>query len=192
MNIYENIGMIGIVNLVYHVFFHSTVSMMIMSMRLQSTTSIIKPFSLNNSDLIFHPFEMNDADHNSPLCKIDLDLCFYNSIDFDLSHCNYYDEDGFIQIINKMNTINQLFSLCHFNIRSMKHNLSQFEIYMKSLELNFCIIALSETWLQDDTCELYCLDGYDLFEKHRTSRQGGGVYSSDTAFHLYSGLTCAI
>ena len=72
---------------------------------------IDKPFSLNNSDLIFHLFEMNDADdHNSPLCEKDPNLCFYNSIDFDLSHCNYYDEDGFIQIINKMSTINQLFS----------------------------------------------------------------------------------
>ena len=136
---------------------------------------IDKPFSFDNSDLIFHSFEMNDTDRNSPLCEIDPELCFYNSIDFDLSHFDYNDEAGFIQIINKMNTSNQLFSLCHFNIRSMKHNSSQFEIYLKSLEFNFYNIALSETLLRDDTRELYRLNGYVHFEKHRTCRQGCGV-----------------
>ena len=55
------------------------------------------PLSLNNSGLIFHPIEMNDTDHNST----DTDLCLYNSKDFDLSHCNKYGEDGFLEIIKR-------------------------------------------------------------------------------------------
>ena len=131
--------------------------------------------SLNSSDLIFHPFEINDIDHNSPLCEIDPDLCFYDSIDFDLSLCNYYCEFSFIEVVSKVTGSSQLFSLCHLNIRSIKQNLSHFEMYLKSLEFTFSFIGLSETWLRDETCELYCLDGYELVEPHRTYKSGGGV-----------------
>ena len=52
-----------------------------------------KLLSLSASNLLFHPFEINDIDQISPLCDIDPDLYFYNSIDFQLLlHCNYYGE----------------------------------------------------------------------------------------------------
>ena len=53
---------------------------------------IDKAATLNDSDLIFHPFEIYDTDHASPLCEIDPDVHFYNSIDTYLSKCNYFDE----------------------------------------------------------------------------------------------------
>ena len=53
-----------------------------------AVNSIDKTATLNDSDIIFHPFEINDTDHISPLCEIDPDLHFYNSIDFHLSKCN--------------------------------------------------------------------------------------------------------
>ena len=49
-----------------------------------AVNSVDKTATLNDSDIIFHPFEINDIDHISPLCEIDPDLHFYNSIDFHL------------------------------------------------------------------------------------------------------------
>ena len=90
--------------------------------------------SLNNSDLVFHPFEMNDR--ISPLSEIDPDLHFYNSIDFHLSRCNYYNEDNFLKLIGKLEKT-WSFSLCHVNIRSVKRNLSDFSLYIRCLNYNF-------------------------------------------------------
>ena len=54
-------------------------------------------FRFIESDLIFHPFELNNSDHSSPLIDIDPDVCFYNSVDFQLSsNCNYHDEMSFL------------------------------------------------------------------------------------------------
>ena len=65
--------------------------------------------------------------------------------------------------------------LCHVNIRSVKRNLSNFSLYIRCLNYNFCVIGITETWLQTDTCDLYMLEGYNFVEKHRESRSGGGV-----------------
>ena len=48
-------------------------------------------------------------------------------------------------------------------------------MYLKSLEFTFSFIGLSETWLRNETCELYCLDGYEHVEQHRTYKSGCGV-----------------
>ena len=128
--------------------------------------------SLNNSDIVFHPFEMNDR--ISPLSEIDPDLHFYNSIDFHLSGCNYYNEDNFLKLMGELEKT-WSFSLCHVNIRSVKRNLSDFSLYIRCLNYNFCVIGITETWLQKDTCDLYMLEGYNFVEKHRESRSGGGV-----------------
>ena len=34
---------------------------------------------------------------------------------------------------------------------------------MKTLDYNFSLIGLSETWLQNQTCDLYDLKGYEFF-----------------------------
>ena len=140
-----------------------------------AVNSIDKTATLNDSDIIFHPFEINDTDHISPLCEIDPDLHFYNSIDFHLSKCNYYEESSFAQIAPNMANLSQSLSLCHLNIRSIKKNLSNFVTYMDCLGFRFSIIGLSETWMKDDICDLYGIEGYELFEKHRPTKAGGGV-----------------
>ena len=46
---------------------------------------------------------------------------------------------------------------------------------MKTIDYNFSLIGLSETWLQNQTCDLYDLEGYEFVETHRTTKSGGGV-----------------
>ena len=87
---------------------------------------IDKASTLNDSDIIFHPFEINDTDQISPLCEINPDLQFYNSIDPYLSKCNYYEESSFAHIVSNMANLSQPISLCHLNIRSIKIKSIQF------------------------------------------------------------------
>ena len=131
-----------------------------------------------DDDLIFHPFEINDYDHRLPLCEIDPDLYFYNSVNLtDAIQCNYYDEKTFCEadFHRGNNQTGGVLSICHLNIRSMKKNLKNFDVYMKTLDYNFSLIGMSETWLQSQTRDLYDLEGYEFVETHRTTKSGGGV-----------------
>ena len=68
-----------------------------------------------------------------------------------------------------------LFSMCHINIRSTPANLGSLEVYLQCLNFDFSIIGISETWLSDNNCDLFYLNGYNLVEKHRSCKKGGGV-----------------
>ena len=74
----------------------------------------------------------------------------------------------YVQVMN-------LWRLCHINIRSMKANLTSFEICLQNLEFQFSVIGITETWLSDSNSDLYTIDGYNFIETHRTERSGGGV-----------------
>ena len=37
----------------------------------------------------------------------------------------------------------------------MKKNLSEFETYLQLLDNEFTVIGLTETWLNDSSCEIY-------------------------------------
>ena len=126
------------------------------------------------SDKLFLPFELNDSDR-SILSDTDPDLHFYNGMSQYVTQCNYYLEPYFNEhMANKVAITNSIFSLCHVNIRSIRKNLSELESYLEVLDHEFSIIGLTETWLNDSSCEIYGINGYNTVERHRT-RTGGGV-----------------
>ena len=49
------------------------------------------------------------------------------------------------------------------------------QAFLHNLNINFTILGITETWLTDNNYELYNLQNYNLVEKHRTTRSGGGV-----------------
>ena len=57
----------------------------------------------------------------------------------------------------------------------MKQNINEFECYLKTLDLKFAVIGLSETWLREENCTLFNTPGYNFVEKHRCGRKGGGI-----------------
>ena len=69
----------------------------------------------------------------------------------------------------------QHFSMCHLNIRSLRKNFGSFEILLDGLQHNFSLFGAMETWLKDDDCDLYDIEGYNKLETHRQNRSGGGV-----------------
>ena len=91
-------------------------------------------------------------------------------------YCNFYMEDFLsVALSEKIDHINAVLSLCHVNIRSIPANLGNLEAYLQCLNFEFSVVGISETWLNDNNCELYNLNGYNLVETHRSSKKGGGV-----------------
>ena len=54
--------------------------------------------------------------------------------------------------------------------------MADFENYLNMLNIKFSIIGVTETWLNDVTCDLYVLDDYELIERHRPNKIGGGFF----------------
>ena len=69
----------------------------------------------------------------------------------------------------------QHLSMCHLNIRSLRKNVGSFEILLDGLQHKFSLLGVTETWLKDDDCDLYDIEGYNKLKKHRQNRSGGGV-----------------
>ena len=112
--------------------------------------------SLKISDLIYNPFESNSS--NDRLCSdFDPDINFYAEENlFNGYSCRYYLEDQFNEKLNSLHIDNgQNLSMCHINIRSMKANLSCFENYLQSLLIEFAVLGITETWLNDSNYDLY-------------------------------------
>ena len=69
-----------------------------------------------------------------------------------------------------------LLSLIHFNARSLCSKFSDFELLVNDFNKKFDIIAVSETWFDEETpLFLYNLDGYSLHHASRKDKKGGGV-----------------
>ena len=54
-------------------------------------------------------------------------------------------------------------------------NLGNFENYLNMWNLDFTVIGLFETWLNDNDSDSYGLCGYKVIGHHRVNRAGGGV-----------------
>ena len=129
------------------------------------------------SDKLFLPFELNDIEHKYITYneEIDPDLQFYHSYNQLANKSDYLTESTFCDTLFNSRSKKQVFSICHLNIRSIRKNLSAFENYTKLLQYEFPIIGFSETWLTDHDCNLHNILGYEMIEKHRSSKSGGGV-----------------
>lgn len=67
------------------------------------------------------------------------------------------------------------FNVIHINIRSLRKNFDFLQSFLKCLPKPPAIIAITETWLQEHTNQLYPLEGYDSFHLVRTEREHGGI-----------------
>ena len=68
------------------------------------------------------------------------------------------------------------FSLVHLNIRSITNKFDHFKEPLDSLNTEFKIIGLSETWLNNNTNDAgFHLPTYNYVGTNRTNKKGGGV-----------------
>ena len=66
----------------------------------------------------------------------------------------YYLESDINEIIKCNDNYARGLSLMHLNIRSIPKNIEKLSNYLTLLDLQFSIIALSETWLNNETSEI--------------------------------------
>lgn len=78
-----------------------------------------------------------------------------------------------------------VFSLVHFNGRSLPKNFTKINEFLDTFKNKFKLIALSETWINEEKDIDLHINGYDLYVTNRANRTGGGV-----ALYINSNLKC--
>ena len=66
-------------------------------------------------------------------------------------------------------------SFFHLNVKSILKHFDELEMYINSLNLEFTMIALTETWLDQSKQDLYNMPKYNCINRFRKQRRGGGV-----------------
>ena len=127
------------------------------------------------TDLIFNPFQTQEEDskNNDVDRLINPEL---NCQDINVnSITNYYSTLEFNDKLNANNITNTDLSLLHLNVRSMRNKFDSILNYLNSLAHDFSVIALTETWLNDNDDETFQLPGYNLTQLNRNNKNGGGI-----------------
>ena len=106
--------------------------------------------------------------------QYDPDLNYNDILDLsDNFSCRYYTVDTFQQSLS--DNIKQTLSVLSFNIRSFNKNSDEFLGFLDSINHDFDILILTETWGKDDTQSLCNIPGYIATHNHREGKRGGGV-----------------
>ena len=126
---------------------------------------------IHNHDNILAAHEINeDRIDYSELSNVDPDRNYLTR--HSQTICSYHNDSSFNDAYKNYNN---RFSLFHANIRSIPRNLDQLTFYLQNLNIDFSVIALSETWLKPCNKDIYFIPGYVHKSVIRESRMGGGV-----------------
>ena len=108
---------------------------------------------------------------------IDPESNFFNRLEV---NCEYYLENQFSVKFTKFKG----FSIVHFNARSLNANFEQIKLFLEVLNYKFDVIAFSETWLDSNCIDDYCLDNYNAWGVSRNKRGGGvAIYVHNSINH---------
>ena len=121
--------------------------------------------TLCNSNVVNNVYSTFDR---SILCDIDPDINYLNTCN--LMNSEYYNETTFNNTFNR----NTNLSMFHLNIRSVPLHFSELLAYLDVLDIDFNIIALSETAI-NSTHALYNIPNYNVEMNYREKKRGGGV-----------------
>ena len=121
-------------------------------------------------------FESNFFSFDSVLSsdKTDPDKNFFNEKlqQIDSPH---FSVENFIAMYEQLKKDN--FSILHLNIRSLNANIDNFREFLGSLNGNFSVIVLTESWCDETANEnsLLSLDNYYSVHQTRDNKKGGGI-----------------
>ena len=132
----------------------------------------------------------NDTDEmnvNLDNMDIDPDLNYFNRAEWS---SDYISVPTLINNLGKSRrTEGRTLSLLHINCRSILSKLT--EIRELATDLQVAILALSETWLNNETNQFVNIPGYVFVSNNRKGEPGGGVgllIRNDLKFQLYNPL----
>ena len=128
---------------------------------------------LENDSLLFNPFSKDAQDTSNLIINgADPDSNYYAKSQEYFS--SYYTINDFNKSIVS-NLAPKNLSMIHNNIRSATKNGNTFSHYLRTIELEFDIIALSETWFSEGNHDLIGFPNYNHVSTYRPVRTGGGV-----------------
>ncbi|ELU02007.1 hypothetical protein CAPTEDRAFT_192879 [Capitella teleta] len=119
--------------------------------------------------MTFDVFNVDDKSAIDELDDIDPDLCFYNQISS--NRCSDYYSENSLQRLCKPHPSS--LSIFHCNIRSFFANSNELMNMMTTINYEFPIICLSETWLGATNCHLANIPSYNHEYSIRNARIGG-------------------
>ena len=126
------------------------------------------------TDLNFQPFNYTENNEYFLGDNADQDINFYNRLQVD---SRYYTDDQFNGKLSCRKQGSEYFFLIYYNCRSIVKNFYMLKDHVTTLDVMFDVIALLETWLNDNSSDTVNLDGYDLVSCPRSSKKGGvGLY----------------
>ena len=120
-------------------------------------------------EMYYQPFISSEKHFLTNDGTIDPDNNFFSEINLG---CKYYGESEMKAINSEWN---KTFSILHLNCRTIKKNFTKLSILLKSLETDFDVIAISETWLNESEHELFDIQDYTCTFISRNEKRGGGV-----------------
>lgn len=124
------------------------------------------------NELIFNPFEvLNDCSETPGRMSEHFDQ---SAPQLQINN-RYYTSGDFSELIKNNNSHQEQLSFLHLNIRSLRSKTDDFYNYLKILNFDFSIIALTETWLKDDADEIPQVPEYKTISLNRKNKDGGGV-----------------
>ena len=129
---------------------------------------------LSDNDIINMPANVHDSNNNDILSTIDPD----RYINHGMTNCHYFDSNEFNTKFNNTDR----FSIFHTNLRSSKHNINQLLCYLNSIDMDFTIIGLSETWGKSIHIDMQNIPGY----KHYYCIRGKNRNSGGTSLYVKS------
>nr|XP_053636139.1 uncharacterized protein LOC128691346 [Cherax quadricarinatus] len=97
------------------------------------------------------------------------------------SNCLYYTASQASTILNNAKSL----SVLNYNIRSLSKHYDDLLALLESLKTPFSCIILTETWLKQDTIDIYPLPGYTAIHNCRPNQVGGGI-----AIYYSNQLSC--
>lgn len=142
----------------------------------------------------FNTFSTDDSESSNFSNSFDPDINFFNKVNVGLSSCQYYNESDFHNVIESSKN-REHFSIIHINIRSLPKNYDQLSHYLSSLNHEFLIIALTETWLTNMNHDSFNMPFYTSVHSFRKERVGGGaslLVNSKYDFKLRNDLALTI
>ena len=144
----------------------------------------VLPYSMSHDSNVFgvnKMYTINDSKNDqlqrnhfddfdrSNLNDIDPDKNYIDEIN-SLMVSNYHDENSF----NVKYGGNKSFSVFLLNLRSLPDHFRELTSYLDCLNVEFKIIALTETWLKEHHTN-YTLPNYVFEQEYRSRLRGGGV-----------------
>lgn len=73
------------------------------------------------------------------------------------------------------------------NVRSLRKNFEEFNLYRESNAKNFEILGLVETWIREEEAFQFKINNYDLYVQERANQRSGGV-----VLYVRSDLKCSV